>query len=661
MTLINFIHLSRIIILGFCVFLLPGSAILGTLIPKWRKLPLEVFASLAMGLSISFYPILFLFAHILHISLYFQVLWGIIIILGVWLVILLVKQRDLMKTFLELNRFSRQFRENWILYSLLLFVGISLTFVRFWAIRSLPLPMWGDSVHHTLIAQLLVENQGLFDSWQPYAEMESLTYHFGFHANVATYALLSGLETAKATLIVGQFMNIFAVFCLSPLAWKISNGNRWATIASWVLAGFVFFMPMYYTNWGRYTQLCGQVLLPIVVFLIWDLLDEENDDAGVNRNNRGWLIWLKQRPWAKILLVALTSSGLALIHYRVFLFMLGSIPLLVILNLSQKCWRKQLINLALGGIFGFLLYLPWFLSVYGGKLFEGLIRGITTSPAAMSDYTRGYNAIGSLSGYLPLPIWVIFVFSIAWALWRRDKSVFFVVGWWSTVVLMANPNWVGLPGAGLLSNFAVFLAMYIPASLVIGIAFTWLMNPLRVKKTLIADILGTILVIGIILVTAKSRLDDIQPEPHAMATNQDIRAMEWIRSNTPSDTRILVNSFFAYGGSTIVGSDGGWWIPYFTQRKISVPPMPYVSEKAPFPNYVQYVNSLRQLIEEKGYTHPDVVAELKARGYEYAYIGAKGGRVNYTGPVVMKPKLMIESGFYEAVYHKGDVWILRLK
>lgn len=89
--------------------------------------------------------------------------------------------------------------------------------------------------------------------------------------------------------------------------------------------------------------------------------------------------------------------------------------------------------------------------------------------------------------------------------------------------------------------------------------------------------------------------------------------------------------------------------------------MPYVNEKGPFPHYVTYVNSLRQMIEEKGYTHPEVIAELKARGYQYAYIGDKQGRVNYTGLVIMKPKVMIDSGYYEAVYHKGDVWILRIK
>jgi hypothetical protein len=138
-------------------------------------------------------------------------------------------------------------------------------------------------------------------------------------------------------------------------------------------------------------------------------------------------------------------------------------------------------------------------------------------------------------------------------------------------------------------------------------------------------------------------------------------AMDWIKENTPRDSRILVNSFFAYGGSTIVGSDGGWWIPLLTERKISVPPMPYISEVGPIPNYREYVNSLRQLIEEKGYTDSSVIAELIKRGYQYAYIGDKQGRVNYSGPVIMDAKAMIASGYYFPVYHKNNIWIFEIR
>ncbi|MCS6908447.1 MAG: hypothetical protein RML93_11280, partial [Anaerolineales bacterium] len=539
----------------------------------------------------------------------------------------------------------------------LLIVFAALWFVRFWAIRSLPLPMWGDSVHHTLIVQLLIENGGLFESWEPYAELQSLTYHFGFHAAVAVYALLGGLSAAKATLVVGQILNVFAVTSLSALSWKISKGNRWATLFSWVLAGFVFFMPMYYTNWGRYTQLCGQVLLPIVVLLVWELMEK-----GYYEGSKKWGVkWVRERPWREILLVAVVTSGLALIHYRVFLFMLGCIPALLVLTYSRQHGREQFTDLVLGGVIGFLFYLPWFTKVYGGKLYQGFVRGITTSPSALSDYTREYNAIGNLGTYLPVPVWVLLVVSIVWGIWRQDKRILFVAAWWGVVLLMANPDWIGLPGAGLLSNFAVFIAIYLPAALILGTVLAWLMETIQAQIRSIAQILGLGAVVVTLLLTWRSRIQDIQPDLHAMATGQDLRAMEWIQANTPQQTRILVNSFFAYGGSTVVGSDGGWWIPFLTKRKISVPPMPYTAEEGPFPNYVEYVNSLRRMIEEKGYVHPDVVAELKARGYEYAYIGEKQGRVNYDGPVVMKPKLMLASGLYELAYHKGRVWVLRIK
>ncbi len=48
---------------------------------------------------------------------------------------------------------------------LVLMLVIGLVFgVRFLAIGSLDVPMWGDSYQHTLIAQLIVDNRGLFDS-----------------------------------------------------------------------------------------------------------------------------------------------------------------------------------------------------------------------------------------------------------------------------------------------------------------------------------------------------------------------------------------------------------------------------------------------------------------------------------------------------------------
>ncbi|MEM4655092.1 MAG: hypothetical protein QXL34_06370 [Thermosphaera sp.] len=238
----------------FVVFLISGMAFTSKFLPKQKLFSVEVLLSITVGYSLAFYPILFLFLNQLGIKINVLLWVTIFATVGVWLGLSLVRQQIKFTKIFQLE-LLKQSISNWNYFLALLLVAISLFLLRFYAIRSLPLPMWGDSVHHTLIVQLLLDNGGLFESWQPYAEMESLTYHFGFHAIVAVFAMLSGLDSARATLIMGQFLNVFAVLSLAPLAWKISNGNRWATIVSWLFAGFISFMPTYYTNWGRYTQL----------------------------------------------------------------------------------------------------------------------------------------------------------------------------------------------------------------------------------------------------------------------------------------------------------------------------------------------------------------------------------------------------------------------
>ncbi len=64
-------------------------------------------------------------------------------------------------------------------------LSIALLIARLYVVRELPAGLLGDSYHHTIITQLLVDHGGLFTSWEPYAPMNTFTYHFGFHANAA--------------------------------------------------------------------------------------------------------------------------------------------------------------------------------------------------------------------------------------------------------------------------------------------------------------------------------------------------------------------------------------------------------------------------------------------------------------------------------------------
>jgi asparagine N-glycosylation enzyme membrane subunit Stt3 len=76
----------------------------------------------------------------------------------------------------------------------------------------------------------------------------------------------------------------------------------------------------------------------------------------------------------------------------------------------------------------------------------------------------------------------------------------------------------------------------------------------------------------------------------------DEEAMKWIRTNTPTTARFIVNSFPAYDGSVVAGTDGGWWIPLLTGRQTNLPPINYGIEQAMHEGYGLQVNAFAATI-----------------------------------------------------------------
>jgi hypothetical protein len=169
-----------------------------------------------------------------------------------------------------------------------------------------------------------------------------------------------------------------------------------------------------------------------------------------------------------------------------------------------------------------------------------------------------------------------------------------------------------------------------------------------------------LLVIGIGLWGARQRLGDMQPMSSTLVTRPDIRAAEWIQENTPQNARFLVNSFFAYGDTVIVGSDGGWWLPLLAERQTTLPPLTYGSERGPRPDNILWVDTLTSEFQNKGITHPDMLALLRERGVTYVYVGQRQGRVNYNGPYVLNPSELLSSPFFRLIYHQDRVWIFEV-
>jgi hypothetical protein len=633
----------RLALAALFLFVAPGWALLAWLWPGWRALSWGERLGLAAGVSLALYPLLLLWARLAGLNLGPALAWapGLLGLAALawraWRIRanLRAELGDALRAVVRADSLA--------LAGVLALVAAT----RFLAVGALDAPMWGDSYHHTVITQLIVDHGGLFDSWQPYGEMQSFTYHFGFHAAAAALQWITGLGAAQAVLWGGQIVNILAVLALVPLAVKVSGGNRWAGVFAVLIAGLLSALPMSYANWGRYTQLAGQAILPAAMWLIWGLVEMEAPPgagrlAGVLRGAA---------------VAVLAMAGLALAHYRVLILAILGCAALLAVSSSRRKLADGLARIGAVGVASGLLFLPWFLHTFSGRITAMFGRQLATPAAAVSEYSRAYNSAGDLADYLPVVLWLLLAVAIGIGLWRRQRGVAWMGLWWGLAVLAANPGWLQLPGEGAINNFAVLIVAYLPAGVLIG---NLAAAPARLLDSRFWSIAPAAVVLLIGVWGAGQRAGDLRIAQHALVTRADARAAAWIRDRLPPDARFLVNAFFAYDNALAVGSDAGWWLPLLAGRQTTLPPMNYGSEQEPRPGYIQWVNGPARLAQSSGIGAPDTLALLKERGVTHVYIGQQQGRVGYDGPHALSPDQLLADPHFVPVYHQDRVWIFEV-
>src|SRR3990172_4084011 len=208
-----------ILAVGVFLYLVPGWALLSALWAGFGTEPLLSRAGLSAGVSLVLNALVYLWTDLAGLRLGALYAWlpsslGLVYLL--WR-LRRSRPRDLLDHLRDWGN-STAFWADLTTGSLLLLVFG----VRFAMIRPLFFPLWGDSVHHTMIAQLILDHGGLFNNWSPYTDLTTFTYHFGFHAAAANFAWVGQLPSYRAVLWVGQILNGLAVLALVPLALRLS-------------------------------------------------------------------------------------------------------------------------------------------------------------------------------------------------------------------------------------------------------------------------------------------------------------------------------------------------------------------------------------------------------------------------------------------------------
>jgi len=111
--------------------------------------------------------------------------------------------------------------------------------------------------------------------------------------------------------------------------------------------------------------------------------------------------------------------------------------------------------------------------------------------------------------------------------------------------------------------------------------------------------------------------------------DSDLEAMDWITNNTRNDSIFLINGYHNKYSGWIEGTDGGWWIPFFTKREVSIPPMLYGGENAIIDNYSSVISDIYEASISVGSNNS--LNLFKNYNITYIYIGERGGAYRYQG------------------------------
>ena len=522
---------------------------------------------------------------------------------------------------------------------------------RWWALRGVTVPMFGDSLHHTMIVRLFALQEGLPRNWRPFAELSSFSYHFGLHAGAASLAALAGIPSPRALIVTGQALMLLQALTAYALVAGLS-GRRWAGVGAALAAGGLGTMPGYYANWGRYTQLAGQTLLPAALLLTIRATapPTSSGSAAADRDPAaadGATTGAASAPWRLGLLAAGSVAGLALTHYIVTL--LYALAVLAWLGLGiEGGWRARraaLGRLAAIAAASVLLAVPWIPSLLAGPLDESAVKLSTERLADPEVYgvvspwqIWNAEALGrNLGGWLLV---AVLVFGL-YGLWRRERWTRVGLTWAGLIGLATYPQLLGLPITGLLKDFTVAIGAYLPAALVIGGGLGALTERLGLDReprdapspeapateAMPRSQAAAWLLAGLIVTVAGARAwqdRDILDPTFQLVWPADEATMAWIQANTPPDARFLVGSFSAFGDTVQAGDDAGWWLPLLAEpRSGTLPPITYGIERGFAPDYRERVNALARLWQAD-LDGEATRAALAEAGVSHAFVGVSG-------------------------------------
>ena len=610
--------------------LLPGWAIIsaGGYWKRWDRLQRWI---LAAGLGIAFYPVLFYLTRFIFPWIHYSRVI-LLVLNGLFLVSIVLNLRSGLK-----DQFRFEKAEFW---AILIFAVILAT--RFYIIYLQPYPAWSDSLHHTLLTDIVARTGILPNTLEPFEPASLSMYHLGLYSISGTLEMILQIPAHTALLITAQFLNAVGIlglyFVISRLAGKIP------ALFVLIAGGLLSNLPAVYVNWGRFTQLASQSILLLAWFVSFEALKKEDRELG----SKKWDV-------VSFISAAILNAGVFLLHFRVAGYYL---PLLVI-SVIWIGWKKfreklgrQLVQRVIAiGLLSLLLVLPVLIpagSRYVMSKADG--QGAVVQPVIESSDDYYSFTAESWAQFGPNMTVIILTLIMLPFAFRRLRSIAVLMVIWILLMLaIGNVYRLNIPLLQFVNMVLIMMALYLPMMMIIGLGaaqiFSW-----AGKKLPNFDRMAAILFVLIAAVGVKYQGAIIEPYRY-FVMQADLPAMEWIRQNAEPEAVFGINTSI-WMGTSPHGTDAGYWIPYFTGRKTTsgtmlhgLAPIDYQKEK---------------LMQSKAIV--DLAAgemtgsQLRAQGIDYIYLGKRG---SFTQPELSPPLLEQTDGLLK-VYESDGILIYKV-
>lgn len=430
-------------------------------------------------------------------------------------------------------------------------------------------PNWVDGLIHALrLQKSILRDAFSFDNVYPGGFYSLSLLLYKFHAGTLPEVILMS----------GQGLAVVASLNFLVLMRRYFGRSMWGYVSSFVYS-FALLFPSHLLMWGRYPFLLGLTLVPPAILVTAD--------------------WVSGRSRMYVLAFIFAAS-LVLSHYSAFIIWLSFVFIQLVFSWrNDKEHRNQWLRL-------FLLLAPMVLILLP-KLLNLMNRPDILSGMITRSSSQEFE--GETQTILNLILKHDWFFFVLWgvagihSLFRKDGKISSLVVW-PAIILLGTWMQYTILGYSVTSyvNWMIFVSMPIAFSCgylaqvtipvlkdrflkQVDLSTSHLVRPTQLIFLLCVMTLG----IGMVLKDGRSGT--------VLFTPEDEQAMNWIRENTPSNSKFLINSFI--WGDKLMPSDGGGWIQLKTGRHTIYPELGEFYDMCKYmkDNQVGYIYLNKQPVE----------------------------------------------------------------